>query len=140
MSDFTHYVEGNVSDWLFQGSDMPVSHTNIYVSLHTADPTDNPDGTTEVSGNGYSRYNSTAGTDWTETLSGSPTEVENANDFEFPEATGLWGDVSHVGLHDDAQGATGENALATFALNTTKTIDSGDAARFSAGDLSFQID
>lgn len=140
MSDFTHYVEGQIADWMFQGTAVDAAPSNIYVGLHTSDPTDNPDGSTEVSTSSYSRYNSTAGTDWTEVQSGTPTEVENANEFQFPEATENWGTVSHVSLWDDTQGATGETAYATFALSSNKTIESGDTARFSAGDLSFQID
>lgn len=137
MSDFTTYVEQQVRDWMSQGTDMPVAPANLYVALHTSDPGNDPDGTTEVGAADYSRVSTAAGTDWATTGTGGPSGFENAVEITFSEATSDWGTITHVSIWD-ASDTTG-NALAAYALNTQKTINTNDQARFKAGDLSFDI-
>jgi len=119
-----------------QGTDMPTAPGNLYVGLHTSNPGNSPDGSTEVGASDYSRVSTTTGTDWNTTGTGGPSGFENANELSFGEATNNWGTISHVSLWDSSSGG---NALAAFALNSSKTIDSGDEAKFNAGDLSFDI-
>lgn len=135
MSDFTDYVETNLRDWMTQGTDMPVAPGTLYVALHTSDPGESPDGSTEPA-DGYSRVSTTAGTDWDTTL--NPTGWDNANTITFPQATGDWGTITHVSIWDGSAGT--DNCLATYALSTNKTINTDDTAEFAAGDLSFDID
>lgn len=136
MSDLTNYTEGQFRDWMSQGTATATPPDPLYVSLHTAAPGESPDGSTEVSATNYNRQDVTAGTGWN-----TPNENDfaNANEITWQEAGELWGDVSHVGLWDDTA-ANGGNCLAAFALDSTKTIDSGDQAKFNAGNLSFSLD
>ena len=56
----------------------------------------------------------------------------NASDITFPTATGDWGAVTYVALMDaDSAG----NVLMYSALDTPKTVASGDTFKISAGDL-----
>lgn len=135
MTDLTHYGETQVLDWFSQGVDL-VAPTNLHVALHTADPGDNPDGTTEVTATDYARYQTATGTDWNVT-GNAPRTTDNATEITFGTATNSWGTISHVSLWD---AATGGNCLAAYALSTSKAIDVDDEAQFAAGDLSFQVD
>lgn len=137
MTDFTTYTEGQIADWLSQGTDMPVAPATLYVALHTSNPGQSPDGTTEVTGTNYSRYASSAGTDWG--VSGTaPTSIDNANLFAFNEAGGSWGTITHVSLWDGA--ADTDNALAAYALTNSISVADGDRVEFPSGSLSFNID
>lgn len=132
MSDFTDYSENNIANWMVGGQDMPVAHGNVYVALHTGDPTETGS-SNEVSASSYSRASSVAGTDWNIT-GGS---FENANEIAFPDAQELWGDVSHFSLWDSS---TGGNAIAYSSLTNTRTVDNGDAPVFRATSLTGQVD
>lgn len=135
MSDFTDYAEEQIRDWMSQGTDAATAPTNLHVALHTADPTDSPDGSNEVSATDYSRASTAAGSGWT--TSSNPTGFSNANEVSFGEATSSWGTISHVSLWDSS---TGGNCLAAFSVSSSKAIESGDEATFPAGDITFNID
>lgn len=137
MSDFTDYMEGIIQDWMSQGVDAPTAPATIYVGLHTADPGEAPDGSNEVAAGDYSRVGVTAGTGFNTGTSGDASTFSNANLISFSQATSDWGVVSHVSLWDSA---TAGNAIAAYALNNSKSINTNDTAEFEAGDLSFQID
>lgn len=133
MTDLTNYSETTVRDWMSQGTNA-TAPANLYVALHTSDPGETPDGSTEVSAGDYSRVSTTTGTDWD-----TPTNdvFENNGEITFGVATSDWGTVSHVSLWDGS--GTGDNCLAAFALDTSKSINTDDEARFADGDLSFTI-
>jgi len=137
MSDLTNYSETEIRDWISQGVAPDTPPDPLYVGLHTADPGESPDGSTEVSAADYSRVSVAAGSGWD---TPNENDFQNAADVDFGEATNDWGTVTHVALWDDTQGATGETALAAYAVDTQKAINSGDKAVFSAGDLSFALD
>jgi len=134
MSDLTDYTETQFRDWMSQGTDPDTAPSSLYVGLHTSDPGDSPDGSTEVSATDYSRVQVTAGSGW-----GTPQNntFENANEVSFGTATSSWGTVTHVSLWD---GSSGGNCLAAFALNSQKSINTDDEATFPAGNLSFALD
>ena len=115
---------------------MPTAHQSVYVGLHTGDPTNDGD-QNEVSGGSYDRVEVDV-SDWTVTGSG-PTEVENDEEIQFPDATDDWGTVAHVSLWDSELGAAEEEAIAAYALDNSKTIEEFDSARFRAGELEFEI-
>ena len=128
MSDFSTYVEEQIVNWMVGGTDMPVSHTNVYVALHTADPTN--DGTeNEVTAGSYTRIETTANGDWDRT----GNEFSNAVEIEFPEATEDWGEVSHFTLWDGATDT--DNVLAQSSLDSARSIQEGDIALFRIGSL-----
>lgn len=128
---FSNYLENELLDHFLMQGDY-TSPSNVYVALSTTDPTEDGTGITEPA-DGYSRV-STGAADWEAAASGS---ISNANDITFSEATGSWGDISHFALFD---ASTGGNMLAYSALNSTKTVSSGDTPVFSAGDLTVSLD
>jgi len=135
MSDFTTYSEEQIVDWLVGGVDVAPAPANIYVALHTSDPGESPDGSTEVDSGTftYNRVSTSAGSDWTI----NSDEFENSVEIEFPEASSTWGTVSHFSLWDGS--ADSDNALAKSALDSSRTVESGDAPVFRVGNLSGEI-
>jgi len=131
MGSFSDHWENEILDHIFgKGSYTPPT---IYVGLSTADPLDNGSGLAEPSGNGYARV-ATSGASWTISSGGS---LSNASDVSFAQATGSWGTITHFALFDAASAG---NMLAHGALNQSKTITSGDTAKFAAGDLNVSLD
>ena len=75
----------------------------LYVSLHTAQPTQATP--SELSGSGYQRVlHAAAG--WT--VNASTGNVENFTDIRFPAPTSLWVAPTHFGIYD---ALTGGNLL-----------------------------
>jgi hypothetical protein len=102
----------------------------VYVSLHTASPTDAASGA-EVSGGSYARVAtafSAAATDG----SGNST-ASNSADIDWsnlPNAT-----ITHVGIYD---ASTSGNLLYWGALTGSKTVTSGDNFTINSGSLVVQ--
>jgi len=131
MGSFSDYWENEILDHIFgKGSYTPPT---IYVGLSTADPLDSGSGLAEPSGNGYARV-ATSGASWTTASGGS---LSNAGDISFPQAAGSWGTITHFALFDAASAG---NMLAHGALSQSKTITSGDTAKFATGDLDVSLD
>ena len=131
MGSFSDHWENEILDHIF-GKGSYASPT-IYVGLSTADPLDNGSGLAEPSGNSYARV-VTSSASWTTSSGGS---LSNAGDITFPQATGSWGTITHFALFDAASAG---NMLAHGALSQSKTITSGDTAKFAAGDLDVSLD
>jgi hypothetical protein len=102
----------------------------VYVSLWTSDPTDAGSGT-EVSGGSYARTAVSFAT-----ASGTSGNVLNDADVTFPTATASWGTVGWIGINDALSSG---NLLYHTALDTAKTIDSGDIFKISTGNLSVTL-
>jgi hypothetical protein len=104
------------------------SPATVYVSLWTSDPTDAGSGT-EVSGGSYAR---------TAVTFAAPSNGVTTNDADvtFPTATASWGTVGWIGIND---AATSGNLLYHTALDTSKTIDSGDIFKITTGNLSVTL-
>ena len=104
------------------------SVATVYVSLWTSDPTDAGSGT-EVSGGSYAR---------TAVTFGAPSNgvTTNSADVTFPTATASWGTVGWIGINDALSSG---NLLYHTALDTAKTIDSGDIFKISTGNLSVTL-
>lgn len=126
---------GNISDYLANallnhifGKGTYTPPANIYVELSTTAPTDSGGNVTPPSGGGYARKQ-TAPSDWN---MAAGRIIDNANAIEFAEASGSWGTISYFTLWDAAEAG---NFLGWGALATSKAVDSGDTARFAAGDL-----
>jgi len=119
---FSNEFETRVLQWTFT-TGSPTRPTAWYVALFTTDPTDAGTGT-EVSGGSYAR------TAVTFTVSGDT--ASNSGAVEFPEATGSWGTITHIGIYD---ASTSGNLIAHAALTASKAIASGDILRFPIGDI-----
>lgn len=138
MSDFTDYAETSIVEWMSQNTGMPSAPTDLYVALHTSDPGESPDGTTEVSAPDYSRVAVTTGSGWTTITSGDAQGFENANEVDFGTTQNDWGTISHVSLWDGSSDT--DNCLAAYALSSSGSAPSGVDVSFPAGNLSFTID
>jgi hypothetical protein len=131
MGSFSDYLENELLDHLLgKGSYAPPT---VYIALSTADPGDSGAGLNEPTGNGYARVQTEA-SDWNVAAAGS---LDNVNLIEFDAATGDWGTVTHFALFDAVSAG---NLLAHGALAQAKTVNSGDTARFVAGDLEITLD
>lgn len=124
MSAMSDYLEGKILDHVLSTASFTMPSA-VYVGLSTGSFGDDNSGT-ELSGNGYVRQGAVA----FDAASGGV--ADNTNNIEFPAATASWGLVSHFGLFDASSGG---NLLIHGALNTAKTISTGDILRISAGDL-----
>lgn len=133
MTDFTDYVENLVLDWMSQGSNMPSPPSNLYVALHTDDPGESPDGSTEVSAADYDRIQ-TSPTDWDR----SQNTFENANALDWGLISNDWGVITHMSLWDGS--ATSDNTLAAFPLETEHIANEANEVTFNTGTVTFTID
>jgi hypothetical protein len=127
MSEMSNYLENALINAVLRNTSY-TSPTTCFVSLHTADPTDAGTGT-EVSGGSYVR---------TSVTMGSPSDGVSTNSaaVEFPQATGSWGTISHIGIWDAV--STG-NMLFHTALDASKVIESGDIFKIAIGSLSVTL-
>ena len=107
-----------------------LNNLTLYVSLHTADPTDAGTGT-EVSGGSYARQSASFAT-----ASGTGGSVSTDADITFPTATADWGTITHIGIWDSASGG---QLLYHTALDTSKTITSGDIFKILTGNLTVTL-
>lgn len=124
----TNTFETTTLTWLFT-ADSATRPTSWYIGLFTSDPTDTGAAGTEVSGGSYARTSASF------TISGN--EATNSAAIEFPEATGSWGTITHIGVMD---ASTAGNMIVHSALSASKTIASGDVFRINAGDLDITLD
>jgi len=121
MSAMSDYLEDAFLDH-FLGTTSTSSPTNVYIGLHTADPTDDGSGA-EVSGNGYARQIMDFG-------ASSSGTASNSSAVEFPAASGGdWGTITHIGIYD---ALTSGNLLFHAALTTSKSILDGDIFKVAA--------
>lgn len=145
MAMLTDYLENKLIDQLFRAQAYTFPST-LYVGLLTAVPTDSTAGT-EVSGGSYARVAVTCSlANWAGTQSAGSTTASsgtngttsNNSAITFPAPTASWGVVTSIGIYDAASAG---NLLMYGTLNTSKTINNGDAApSFIAAALSLQID
>ena len=127
MAEFSNFLENALINATLRATTY-TSPATVYVSLYTTDPTDADTGT-EVSGGSYAR---------TAVTFGAPSNgvTTNSADVTFPTATGSWGTVTHIGIHD---ASTAGNLLFHTPLDTSKTIDSGDIFKITTGNLSVTL-
>jgi hypothetical protein len=128
MAELSNYLENKLLDHVLRNTSYN-SPTTVYVGLYTSDPGDGNTGT-EVSGGSYARQvlNVT-------TASGGI--VTSSADVTFPQATGSWGTVSHIGLLDALSSG---NLLMHTPLTTSRAIESGDILKISTGNLTAALD
>jgi len=128
MAEFSNYLENKVLDHVLRNTSY-TSPTTVYVGLFTSDPTDAGSGT-ECTGSAYARQSLSVTT-------ASGGIVTSSADVTFPQATGSWGTISHLGILD---ALTSGNLLMHTPLTTSKTIDNGDILKISSGNLTVTLD
>ena len=127
MAEISNYLENALINATLRNTSY-TSPAAVYVSLHTADPTDAGTGT-EVSGGSYIRQSATFGAP----SNGVSTTTA---DISFPQATANWGTIGWIGIWD-AQ--TTGNLLYHTALDASKAIDNGDIFKIASGSLTVTL-
>ena len=127
MAEMSNYLENALINATLRATTF-TSPATVYVSLHTADPTDAGTGT-EVSGGSYARKSASFA---------SPSNGASATDADitFDQATGNWGTITHIGIWD---ALTTGNLLYHTPLTTSKTIDTGDIFKIASGSLTVTL-
>ena len=127
MAEISNYLENALINGTLRATTF-TAPTTVYISLHTADPTDAGSGT-EVSGGSYIRQSATFA---------APSDGASASnaDVTFPQATGNWGTIGWIGIWD-AQ--TTGNMLYHTALDASKAIDTGDIFKIASGSLTVTL-
>ncbi len=131
---FLNFVFNNNSD------SLTTPNTDIFVSLHTADPgpTASTGANDEVSGGSYARENFSAWDAADDT--GTMGWVDNTSAITFTQATGDWGTVTHAGLWTHTSTDTDAVYLGRGELTASKAVGNGDTFSIEAGDIDFQMD
>jgi hypothetical protein len=128
MAEMSNYLENAVINAVLRNTSY-TSPAAVYVGLYTSDPGEGNTGT-EVSGGSYAR---------TAVTFGAPSNGVSTNSASvtFPTATGTWGTVTHIGILD---ALTTGNLLYHTALDSSKSIASGDVFTISTGNLSVTME
>jgi hypothetical protein len=124
MSAMSDFLELKILDHI-TGRTAYTKPSAVYLGLSTGDFTDTGSGSSELTGNNYSRVSVA----FDAAASGA---TSNTSAIDFAAASGNWGTVSHWALFDAASGG---NALITGSFSASKTIETNDVLRIAAGDL-----
>jgi hypothetical protein len=127
MAEISNYLENALINGTLRATNF-TAPAAVYVSLHTADPTDAGTGA-EVSGGSYVRQAATFGAP----SNGASTTTA---DITYPQATAGYGTVTHIGIFD---ALTTGNLLYHSPLTTSKTIDTGDIFKITSGSLTVTL-
>ncbi len=126
----TNYEKEKVLDHL-NGKTTYTLPTHLWWGVSTTTPAVDGTNFTEPSGNGYARVDAVGAA----FAAASGDSAVNASNITFPEASGSWGTLTHIGAFD-AQ--TGGNLLRFGALDAPVAVASG-IFRLVAGDLVISI-
>jgi hypothetical protein len=127
MAEISNYLENALINGTLRATTF-TAPAAVYVSLHTADPTDAGTGT-EVSGGSYVRQAATFGAP----SNGASTTTA---DITYPTATASYGTVGWIGIWD---ASTSGNLLYHTPLNLQKTIETGDIFKITSGNLTVTL-
>jgi hypothetical protein len=103
--------------------------STAFVSLHTGDPGNA--GASEVAPTGGTNYGRQSAA-FTKTPGGTSTVAANTSIVTYSAAGASWGTITHFGIWDAASGG---NFRGGNVVNTPKTVNVNDTARFAAGAL-----
>lgn len=131
-------VTRQILDCYFNATNI-TAPTNIYVSLHTADPGEDGQTAGEVSGGSYAREQ-TAATDWGAAAGADPSTLSNTSAITFTTATASWGTISHVGFWTTLAGTGEADFIGATALDASKAVGDGDTAEFAIGEIDVEAD
>jgi len=133
MGSYSNAEENKVLDHQFKKTAY-TQESNLYVALCKSTLDDADTGTSpagEVSGGAYARKKCNT---WTAASGGSLT---NNIVLTFAQATKDWGTVTHFAVCTHS--STGR-IVVWGALNTNKTIGSGDTAKYATNSIKISLD
>lgn len=116
-----------------------VAPGNFYISLHTADPTETGDQTTnEANYTSYARVAVARSTSGFTSASADPATVKNDAAIAFPVATGGSSTCTHFGIGTSSSGAG--TLLFSGALNASLAVTNGITPEFAIDALTITLD
>lgn len=136
LNKTTYLADGMLKHVLKAGAGTAFTQpTQVYLSLHTADPTKAGLHTGEVAVGAYARQAITLGA--LSTSGTGDTSVEQASNslITFPTATADWGTITYMGIED---AATAGNMLYFGPLTASKIVQNGDQFTMPAGQVVVQ--
>jgi hypothetical protein len=148
MPGFSGFLEDKILDAIFKQTNI-TAFTTLFVSLHSADPTDA--GNNEISGGSYARVqlnpdptNSTD-TNWNGKVdNGTARRMTNKLAITFPTATANWNSgnpITHYGIWDASSAG---NFICYGTIDASGvTVLNGNTLSFqggSPGSLRFDVD
>lgn len=152
MPGLSNTHEQAVLHWLFKQQAFPAVPTTLWVSIHTAAPTDTgATGEVSTSGTAYARQQlnpdaTTAAGNWSAiaaaTNPNTAQQITNNLDITYAAATANWNGTNpctHFGLFSAVTGGT-FYGYGTINGGTGVVVLNGNQLRFPAGNLAFQID
>lgn len=129
-------TENDLVKFIFNNVAMPSYGSNLYLSLHTADPGEGGDQTTNEAN--YTSYARVAiardNTGWV--VSGN--QASNDDLVQFPQCTGGSNTITHVAVGTQSSGAG--QILYSGALNAPLSVSNLIQPQFAAGDLDITED
>jgi len=129
MSGLTATAESDtITDVVFGGTG------DAYLALHTADPGNTPDGSTEVLDPNYSRV-PISEVDWSES-GDEPTALTNDAEYAFNVFDADVGQITHGSIVESSGNA---DFVVTGAVSPVKNFTAGDSAKFEPGAITFEI-
>lgn len=134
MSAMTNHLENELAELVFAGVAYPTTSGVFYTALFSGATSDaltsGGQAELEVSGGNYARV-LTSG--WA-IVSGAGT-VTNQNAIRFPKADSQYTVSGFALMSQPASGEAAGTAFVHGALTTPRTVMSGEALEFEAGDL-----
>lgn len=135
---FSQYLADKILIWI-KGTTFPAALTNVYISLHSADPgtagtTANVQATITGSANRTSVTTSTLSTVGAAPSSGF--QITNSGSVQITTNAAGGATVTHFGVWD---AVTGGNFLASGSLTTAVDVVAGDTVQFNAGALAIRL-
>lgn len=129
-------LESQMIALLFNGTALPWSNVNLFVALHTADPGEAGDQTTnEATYTGYARVSvARDSSGWTH----SGNQASNTAEITFPECTGGSNTITHVSVGLATSGTS--QILYKGALTASIAVSNLITPRFPTGTLVMQED
>jgi len=144
MSAASDYLENKLLDHVLRNTAY-TSPTTVYVGLAKSDPStgstlENLEAGTltdelyndSANAGDYQRVEATFGT------AAADGSISNTTNITFNAATANWGTVTHVFITDSPTEGSG-NVLFYGALDTAKTIESGDTFQITTGNLTVTL-
>jgi hypothetical protein len=133
---FNNYLEVTVLDNVF-GATAFTPPATLYVGISTSTIAEAGTGITEPVAMAYARIAIDNDKVTWSSATGTPTQISNAIIITYAQASGNWGIITDFFIAD---ALTGGNILCYGSLTATKTIASGDTARFAIGDFVIRLD
>jgi hypothetical protein len=127
----TDYARRKIIDWLTAVATY--TPPALYLSLHTADPTETGSHAHEIAGGGYNRQ-PLAGVMGAADSTGLSV---NTTAITFGPATADWGTITYFGIEDSPTAGAG-NMICPGVPATPRTITSGQPLQIPVGRLSFR--